>query len=64
MAVPGLVAVGSGDYLIVLNAANGTQIFAYHDTSAKSSLFWGTPTICNGMLYMGNRDGLFYAFGL
>ncbi len=63
MAVPGMLAVGSGNFLIVLDAATGQQVFAFYDPT-KSSLFWGTPTICNGMLYIGNRDGAFYAFGL
>ncbi|QBD81493.1 hypothetical protein EPA93_38200 [Ktedonosporobacter rubrisoli] len=63
MAVPGMLAVGSGNFIIALDTGTGRQAFAYNDQD-KASLFWGTPTICNGMLYMGNRDGLLYAFGL
>ena len=63
MVVPGIVAVGTGAFLNVLNASTGVQLFSYHDPS-PTSLFWGTPTISNGILYIGNRDGTLFAFGL
>lgn len=61
--VPGLVIAGAGSSLIVLNAQSGQQLFVYHDTAA-SSFFWGAASISNGVLYIGNKDGQIYAFGL
>ncbi len=63
MVVPGVVAIGSGAFLYVLDARTGATLFSYHDPSPVS-LFWGTPTISNGMLYIGNKDGSLFAFGL
>jgi len=63
MVVPGVVAIGAGAFLYVLDSRTGATLFSYHDPSAVS-LFWGTPTISNGMLYIGNKDGTLFAFGL
>jgi PQQ-like domain len=63
MLVPGLVIAGAGRSLIVLNAQSGQQLFSYQDT-ASSSFFWGTASVSDGVLYIGNKDGQIYAFGL
>ncbi|HEV2582120.1 MAG TPA: PQQ-binding-like beta-propeller repeat protein [Ktedonobacteraceae bacterium] len=59
--VPGLVIVGAYSDLVVLNAATGKKLFLYHDPSALAE-FWGTVTVSNGVVYVGNRDGALYAF--
>lgn len=61
--VPGLVIAGAGSSLIVLNAQSGQQLFRYLD-SARSSFFFGAASVSNGVLYIGNKDGQIYAFGL
>jgi len=47
----------------VLDATQGTTIFAYQDT-AKDSTFDGAATIAHGILYIGNLDGTLFAFTL
>lgn len=61
--VPGLVIEGAYSDLAVLNTATGQQLFLYHD-GATNSDFWGTATVSNGMLFVGNQDGKIYAFGV
>jgi outer membrane protein assembly factor BamB len=62
--VPGLVIAGSGVNLVVLKAATGQPLFVYQDRTGGGPLFWGGATVSNGVLYMGNKGGNFYAFGL
>ncbi len=63
IGVPGLVEVGSGTSLMVVNASTGGQMFSFQDTNTKSS-FSGPGSISNGVLYHGNMDGKLYAFGM
>ncbi len=63
IAVPGLVVVGQGSYLNVLDATSGQVLFRYKDTN-KAAIFYGAPVISNGILYAGNEDGTLFAFGL
>ncbi len=63
IVVPGLVAVGAGTTLVVVNAATGTTLFSYQDTTTNAKL-WGSPSISNGVLYMGSRSGHLFAFWL
>jgi polyvinyl alcohol dehydrogenase (cytochrome) len=60
-AVPGLVILGQGTYLMVLNATSGQTLFRFQDTNS-SSQFWGWASVSSGVLYMGNADGRLYAF--
>lgn len=62
-AVPGLVIAGSGKYLVVVDSTNGQLLHQFHDGSGLS-FFWGGATVSNGALYMGNRDGMMFAFGI
>jgi outer membrane protein assembly factor BamB len=62
IAVPGLVEVGSGPSLIIVNATTGNQLFSFQDTHPNSN-FAGPASISNGVLYQGNIDGTLYAFG-
>jgi outer membrane protein assembly factor BamB len=61
IVVPGLVVASAGPSFYVLDAAQGTIIFEYTDTS-KDSTFDGAATIAHGMLYIGNLDGTLFAF--
>ncbi len=63
MIVPGLVVVGTGNQMVVVNSATGTQVFTFHDPSAGSR-FATAAAIVNGKLYLGNFDGKLFAFGL
>lgn len=62
-AVPGVLAVGQGTYLMVVAASTGQTLFRYQDTNS-GSLYYGAASISNGVLYIGNQDGLLSAFGL
>jgi polyvinyl alcohol dehydrogenase (cytochrome) len=62
-AVPGLVFIGSGTSLFVINASTGQQLFTFQDLHSQSN-FWGPAMISNGILFQGNQDGYMYAFGL
>ncbi len=58
--VPGVVAITEGTYLIVVDAKTSVTLFRYNDTGS-SSLFYGSPSISKGVLYVGNMDGYLYA---
>lgn len=62
-STPGLVFVGADRSLVVVDSRTGKQLFAFTDTHAGSH-FWGAATISGGVVYAGNLDGVFYAFGL
>lgn len=64
MVVPGLVELGVGNTLMIFGTANGSLLFSFQDTSSSNSDFLGPGTISNGVLYQGNMDGKFYAFGM
>ncbi|HET9919536.1 MAG TPA: PQQ-binding-like beta-propeller repeat protein [Ktedonobacteraceae bacterium] len=62
-AVYGVVVVGEGQTITVLDAATGKALFGYTDTH-NDSAFWSAATISHGFITVGNMDGNFYAFGL
>ena len=64
IAVPGLVVVGAGPNMFVIDAGTGKRLFTFHDTTVGGSSFWAAASISNGMLYDGGTDGNLYAFGL
>lgn len=65
MVVPGLVELGVGNTMMIFGTAHGSLLFSFQDTTSRSkSDFLGPGTIANGVLYQGNMDGKFYAFGL
>ena len=63
VAVSGMIVVGAGNTMYVLNMLTGKPLFTFQDTNSNS-IFWGAATISNGILYEGNMDGTLYAFGL
>ncbi|HEX6481161.1 MAG TPA: PQQ-binding-like beta-propeller repeat protein [Ktedonobacteraceae bacterium] len=62
-AIPGVLVVEEGPAFDVLNATSGMRLFVYSDANA-SSIFDGPATVSNGVLYVGNLDGVLYAFGV
>jgi len=64
IAVPGLVIVGAGPNIFVIDASTGKKLFTFHDTTTGGSSFWAAASISNGILYAGGTDGNLYAFGL
>jgi len=63
-AVPGVVAVGEGTALVLVAASDGHTLFKKWDTSTTSNQYYGAPSIANGVVYIGNEDGNFHAYGL
>jgi outer membrane protein assembly factor BamB len=66
--VPGVAAVGEGTGLVLVATADGSTLFAAWDHSSNSQ-YYGPATIShgvlyNGVLYIGNKDGKLYAYGL
>ncbi len=60
MVVPGLVAIGQGPYVTLLDATSG-QILA-NVKNEDGAAFWGWATISHGVLYIGDTKGRLYAF--
>ncbi len=60
-AVPGVVAVGAGTVLWLVAASDGHDLFYNKDASTNSQYYEG-PTIANGVVYIGNKDGELYAY--
>lgn len=59
--VPGVVVVGEGFFVTVMDASSGKTLVVFQDTS-NGSVFYGAPSIAHGVLYIGNIDGNLYAF--
>jgi len=62
-AVPGVVVIGEGSFVIVIDAKSNQTLFRFQDTN-KGSTFFGAASISNGMLFIGNMDDNLYALGL
>lgn len=62
MAVPGVVIVGATRYMKVLDATSGKELYSFFDPVVGSS-FYGSATIVNNVLYMGDAKGNLFAFG-
>jgi len=56
----GLVVVVGGNLMDVLNSSTGDVVYSY----TASLAFYGAPSIANGVIYVGNTNGLVMAFGL
>lgn len=59
--VPGLVSVGAGTTLMLLDATNGNTLFSF-TTPRPGAIFQGPSTISNGELLVGDNHGEFFAF--
>ena len=62
-AVPGVVVVTQGTYVIVVNASTNQTLFRFHDT-LSGSFFVSGASISNGIIYVANMDHNLYALGL
>lgn len=56
----GMVIVGSGATLEVLDASNGNLLFS----STTGGRIYGAPAVANGQIFFGSRDSGVYAYGL
>jgi len=63
MVVPGLVVIGAGSRIYILDAVTGDVLYTFHDT-AQDATFWSPATISDGVLYQGSLDGTLFALGL
>jgi outer membrane protein assembly factor BamB len=54
----GVVAVVDGSNLTLVNSSTGAQLF--NDNGDK---YYGTPSVSNGVLYVGSKNSNLYAFG-
>ncbi|HEV2317024.1 MAG TPA: PQQ-binding-like beta-propeller repeat protein [Thermoplasmata archaeon] len=58
----GLLIVGAGDVLQVLNASSGATLFHY--TTTTGGRFQGPAAVAHGEIVIGASDGRVYAFGV
>ncbi len=56
----GLLIVGAGQTLEVLDAATGQRLYAYN----TGGMILGAPAVAHGIIYVGSQDGQMLAFGL
>src|SRR5947209_2931048 len=62
-AVPGVVVATAGTDVIVDDSTTGKNLITLTDTSSNS-LYYGGASISQGVLYVGNMDGILHAYGL
>lgn len=65
--VPGVLAVVDGAHLTLVDSSTGAILYDVNPsqvTPSNTGSFYGTPTISNGVLYVGSTNGNLYAFGL
>ncbi len=62
-AVPGVAVIGEGNTFVLVATSNGRTLYTYTDSNSNS-FFFAPASISGGVLYIGNFDGNFYAFGL
>ena len=64
-AAPGIVVVGAGSMMVVLDAVHGTllsQAPAATAGAANPAIFYGAATIAQGVIYQGDTRGTLYAY--
>ena len=59
--VKGVVVVGEGPFMNVLDTASGDTLYVYQDTN-HGSIYYGPPSISHGILFIGNFNGNLFAF--
>ncbi len=62
-AVPGVVVATAGTDVIVHDSASGQNLITLTDANS-GSLYYGAASISQGVLYVGNMDGILHAYGL
>jgi hypothetical protein len=61
--IPGVVVVPQGNTVSVIATASGQVLTNLVDTTTFSR-YYASASISNGMLYVGNMNGKFFAYGL
>ena len=61
--VPGVVVITAGADVMLFSTYDGHSLTTLPDTSS-GSLYFGSASISQGMLYVGNMDGILHAYGL
>lgn len=59
--VPGVVAIIAGPNLMLFSSVTGKTLFT---TKGSGVAFYGSPSISNGVLYVGGKNKSVYAYGL
>lgn len=63
MTTPGTVIIGATRHLKVLDSATGKELFDFYDPVVGAS-FFGSATVVNNTLYIGDSKGNLFAFGM
>ena len=64
-AAPGILVLGAGSMMVVLDADHGTPLFqapAAPAGAANPAIFYGAATIADGVIYQGDTQGNLYAY--
>jgi polyvinyl alcohol dehydrogenase (cytochrome) len=64
---PGFLVIGASPALLVVGtqgASAGRVLYSFADPQAPNTWFFGAPSVADGVLYVGDADGNFYALGL
>jgi outer membrane protein assembly factor BamB len=59
---PGLVAVSAGTRLSIVETAHGHRVFKALAT--RGAIFTSPPTLCNGVVYVGDSAGYLWAYSV
>ena len=64
-AAPGILVLGAGSMMVVLDADHGTPLFqapAAPAGAANPAIFYGAATIAGGVIYQGDTQGNLHAY--
>src|SRR5438034_6882027 len=64
-AAPGILVLGAGSMMVVLDADHGTPLFqapAAPAGAANPAIFYGAATIAGGVIYQGDTEGNLHAY--
>ena len=61
--MPGVVVTTAGTDVIVDDSTDGHNLITLTDTNS-GSLYYGAASISQGVLYVGNMDGILHTYGL
>jgi hypothetical protein len=60
-AAPGIIVVGEGKYVLVIDTHNGRTVASL---SKGTGIFYGAPSISHGVLCEGDTNGYLYAYSV
>lgn len=61
-AAPGVIAVGAGNALVLLAASDGHRLAEEFDMNGGFDSYYGGPAIADGVVYIGNVNGILHAY--